>query len=246
MAAFATPEQGAEIEKQLEGIQLMGEAVGALFKGLGEELDELSDPGYSWVSMDTDQLPKNALPAGKDNSKTFNVWVGLAEENGEFRVGKVHNSDRSFASDGVHEVKVTSQQFSVLCVNPEATSNWVEFKKGEIPKNAVIGGTLSNKTKIYIGRGLVNNKILTPGFIYTDKEPHTLDAPWGGKVHSLEKFEILVVSKDQTKENESKELQLEVTERKKVEIPSNKGKEGKKEVSMKFYLEKQAATQSRP
>ena len=211
----------------MEGIQLMGEAVGALFKGFGEGVEEVSDPAYSWVTMDTDQLPRNAFPAGRDGSPDYNVWVGRAEENGEFRVGKVHNSDRYFASEGTYEKRVTSQPFSVLCVDPWTTFSWVAYKQGEIPKNAVIAGTSANKKNILVGRSVIN-RALTPGFVYTDNEPYILNALWGGgRVHSLEKFEILVVNKDETKENEMKQVESKVNEKKIEELNSIKQKDGK-------------------
>jgi len=253
MAAFAPPEQRAEIGKQMSEIQKMGETVGALFQGFGEECEELINPGYTWVKMESDELPEYALPAGKDQSDTFNVWVGKAEENGEVRVGKVHNKNRYFASEGKHESRVTSQPFYVLCVDPGAESEWVECKNGIIPKNAVIGDKSAEKGSLYVGRGYINRNItfinaLTPGFIFTDQEPFVLNALWGGgDVHSLDDFEILVVKKKEAQGNQIKDVKSKGKEEKIIEIhPSQQEEEEKTENTVYFYLEKQAPTEARP
>ena len=109
----------------------------------------------------------------------------------------------------MREKRVTSEPFSVLCVDPSADIEWVEYKEGDLPTGIVIGGTSTNGTKLYVGRGLVRNQ-LTPGMVFIDEEPYQLHALYGGKVNTMTAFEVLVI-KPEAKEviKESSEKQEE-------------------------------------
>ena len=131
----------------------MGEAMGPMFEGLAQASEALDAAPYHWVKMETNELPENALAAGKDQSEICNVFVGRAEVDGEPCVGKVHNNTRYYGSD-MREKRVTSLPFSVLCVDPSADIEWVEYKEGDLPTGIVIGGTSTNGTNLYAGRGL--------------------------------------------------------------------------------------------
>ena len=78
-------------------------------------------------------------PAGKDQSETYDVFVGRSEVDGEQCVGKVHNGTRYFGYD-MREKRITSEAFAVLCVDPNAEVEWVEYNNGELPSEVVVGG----------------------------------------------------------------------------------------------------------
>jgi hypothetical protein len=145
---------------------------------------------YQWVKMETDELPENALAAGKDQSDICNVFLGRAEVYGVPCVGKVHNGTRYYGVI-MMEKRVTSEPFSVLCVDPSANMEWVEYKNGELPDGVVIGGT--NGTNFYVGRGIVGNQLI-PGMVYGgDEKPYQLHALYDGKVNTMTAFEVLVI-----------------------------------------------------
>ena len=146
---------------------------------------------YQWVEMETDEMPENALASGKDQSEICNVFVGRAEVDGEPCVGKVHNGTRYYGVI-MMEKRVTSEPFSVLCVDPSANMEWVEYKNGELPDGVVIGGTSTNGTNLYVGRGIVRNQ-LTPGMVYIDEKPYQLHALYDGKVNTMTAFDVLVI-----------------------------------------------------
>ena len=55
-------------------------------------------------------------------------------------MGKVQNGTHYLGSE-VREKRVTSEAFSVLCVDSNADMEWVEYTNGELPDGVVIGGT---------------------------------------------------------------------------------------------------------
>jgi len=188
MAAFAPPKQGDEIQKQF---QQMGQAMGPMLEGLAKVAGSLDTVAYKWSKMDNDLLPENAIAVGKDQSDICNVFVGCTVVFGEPCVGKVHNGNRYFGMHGREHI-VSTEEFSVLCVDPDATMEWIEYTDEKIPNDAVIGGTLSTGENLYVARGYVNNQ-LTPGLVYTDSSPYELHALYNGRVNTLAKFDVLVV-----------------------------------------------------
>jgi len=154
-----------------------------------------ADRPYYWDDMNSEVLPENALAAGKDSSDTFNVFLGLGEDNGEYHMGKVHNVRRSIGY-GNSEVDVTHQKFSVLCVQPDAEVEWEKYEQGILPDEAVVGGRYDGQTH-FVGRGVVNDTI-TPG-VFVPGKSACLKVMYGGDHHELDKFEILIVRKDECK-----------------------------------------------
>ena len=57
----------------------MGEAMGPMFEGLAQVAGALDKTAYQWVEMESNELPENSFPAGKDQSETYNVFVGRSE-----------------------------------------------------------------------------------------------------------------------------------------------------------------------
>merc|ERR1719500_926356 len=177
-----------------------------MLQGLAPLADTLSNPGYEWIEMKSDKLPENAYPAGKDQGE--NVWVGRAGKNIIYSTGKDHNKVRYYENNG-KEVRVSSEPFHVLCVDPSTKVKWCHWTYQEedpqFPSNAVIGGTLANGSKLCVGRGMINNQ-LTPGLVYR----HTLVAVYGGEAHYLTNFDILVVETEE--EGAGAEIKKQVAE----------------------------------
>jgi len=121
--------------------------------------------------------------------------LGLGEDNGEYHMGKVHNVRRSI-ENGNSEVDVTHQKFSVLCIKPDAEVEWEKHEQGVLPDGAVIGGRYNGQTH-YVGRGVVKDTI-TPG-VYVPGKSACLKVMYGGDLHELDKFEILICRKDECK-----------------------------------------------
>jgi len=220
MAAFAPPEQAKEIEKQFEEMgKTMGPMLGVLAKGAGA----FNTPAYHWVDMNSDVLPENALAAGLDrayisisnletqrfDSGTPNVYVARVEIDGKFWAGKVHNGTRYCWKPDMGEKEVTSEPFSVLCVDPNAELEWVKydsraysyeiplFRDMVLPKGIVTAGK-----DCYVGRGHVygDKDKLTPGLIHTQnragKDKYSISMLFGGKAHREFDFEYLVIKSE--------------------------------------------------
>ena len=88
---------------------------------------------------------------------------------------------------------------------------WVEYNNGELPSEIVVGGGSTTGRNLYVGRRFVKNQ-LTPGMVYTDKEPYQLHALYDGKVNTMTTFEVLVIKP------EVKEAIIQSTEKQKVEV----------------------------
>ena len=87
--------------------------MGPMFEGLAKVAGELDTAPYQWVEMESDELPENALAAGKDRSEIGNVFLGHAVVDGEPCVGKVHNIIHYFGSD-MREKRVISEPFAFI------------------------------------------------------------------------------------------------------------------------------------
>jgi len=148
---------------------------------------------YKWKFMDSDFLPENAFPAGKDHSESLNVYVGrYAKDDETFAgIGKVHNSNR-YVGYGNDERSATSEKFSVLCVDPKAEVDWIDYEYGKLPENAVEGGIVDGQTQ-YVGRGTVENQLI-PG-MFVPIPMASLLVLYGGKVHQVKQFQVLTVKR---------------------------------------------------
>ena len=80
---------------------------------------------HTIVEMESNELPENALPAGKVQSETYNVFVRRAEVDEEQCVGKVHNGTHNFGSD-TREKRINTEAFAVLMLrwNGLSTTTW--------------------------------------------------------------------------------------------------------------------------
>ena len=87
--------------------------MGPMFEGLVQVAGVLDKTAYQWVKMESNELPENSFPAGKDQSETYNVFVGRAEVDVSQCVGKVGNGTRYLGSD-MREKRITSETLPVI------------------------------------------------------------------------------------------------------------------------------------
>eukprot|EP00092_Neocalanus_flemingeri_P100043 GFUD01127712.1.p2 GENE.GFUD01127712.1~~GFUD01127712.1.p2 ORF type:complete len:231 (+),score=72.29 GFUD01127712.1:83-775(+) len=156
--------------------------------------DDANEPIYEWKAMDDENVPKNALAVGKDQSETFNVFVGRGEVDGKFHLGKVHNGECYVVYEG-EEHKIIDDKFEVLCVADSDDDDyykmveWVDCEDGKVPSSNAVCCSKDGKGQ-YVGRGQTENQI-TPGKIVP--QDGCLYAPYGGRIHKLTKYEVLVI-----------------------------------------------------
>lgn len=195
MTALSPPEDAAAIK---EGMDQMGTVMGTLFEGVAQAAVEGSHEIptkdrkqiYEWVPMDTFEMPENALPAAKDHSDDWNVYVARAELDGKIRSGKAHiGYEKVYVAYLGEEKEIINEPYEVLCVHPDADVEWVECEDGNVPKGAVVGSVVDGK-KEFIGRGETQDQI-SPGRIVPDDG--CMYAPYGGKDEVLTKYEALVI-----------------------------------------------------
>eukprot|EP00092_Neocalanus_flemingeri_P033215 GFUD01036121.1.p1 GENE.GFUD01036121.1~~GFUD01036121.1.p1 ORF type:complete len:233 (+),score=70.61 GFUD01036121.1:43-741(+) len=155
--------------------------------------DDEGNGKWQWKAMDDENVPTNALAVGKDQSETFNVFVGRGEVDGKFHLGKVHNGECYVVYEG-EEHKINAGKFEVLCVADSDDDDyykmveWVDCEDGVVPSNAV--RCSKDGQGQYVGRGQTENQI-TPGKIVP--QDGCMYAPYGGRIHKLTKYEALVI-----------------------------------------------------
>jgi len=148
------------------------------------------NPMYEWVPVDNFDLPKNAVPASKDHSETYNVYLARVKVDGKLRFGKAHTGYKKVyvpQKDG--ELEVINEPFEVLVADPEASVKWVEIENGKVPEGAVVGSIVDGKVE-FIGRGDTKGTI-SPGKIVP--ADGCMYAPYGGKCETLTKYQALVI-----------------------------------------------------
>jgi len=148
------------------------------------------NPIYEWVPVDSWELPENALPASKDHSSTYNVFLARVKLDGKLRFGKAHIGYKAvFVPDIDGEKEVYEEPFEVLCVDPEASVEWVDLEDGKVPAGAVVGSIVDGKIE-FIGRGNTWGTYSPGKIVPADK---CMYAPYGGKCKVLTKYQALVI-----------------------------------------------------
>jgi len=148
-------------------------------------------PIYEWVPMDSWDMPENAVPAGKDHSDTDNIYLGRVKLDGKLRFGKVHTDyQKVYVADMEGEKEIIDEPFEVLCVDPEATVEWVTIEDGKVPAGAVVGSIVDGKVE-FVGRGYTNGEINAGKIVPADG---CMYAPYGGECHRLTKYQALVIT----------------------------------------------------
>lgn len=145
---------------------------------------------YTWEPMASNELPTNALPAGKD-ADGGDTFLGLGEVDGKLTMGKVQDNTRYIIYPrGIDEKVVTSESFSVLSINKDYEAVWEEHKKDHIPELAV-GEWIDGHT-LFAGRGFIENTSV-PGMFLPGRD--YLYALHDGSAQKLYNFEVLTVIK---------------------------------------------------
>jgi len=195
MAALAPPEDAEAIR---QGMDELGTVLGSLGESVAQTAVEASHTIptkdrkqlYEWVPMQGYDMPDNALPAAKDHSSEFNVYVARAEFEGHIRSGKVHADYKKvyIALDG-EEKEIIGEPYEVLCVHEDANVEWIECENGDVPVGAVVGSVVNGK-KEFVGRGPTSDQI-SPGRIVPDDG--CMYTPYGGQDKILTKYEALAI-----------------------------------------------------
>ena len=171
-------------------------------------------PELKWESVSDDLLPSNAFPAG-------------VAPNGEvLYVGRKQHRSHKYDNDGNSSIGyiVPSKKFlhvtlnSEVCfdneyeilVEEERVLEWGVYSCGEMPLNAVVGGTFV-KEQLFIGRTVIDSDIslgktskdekinlpeervlntqLVGSIMCRDK---CLSVPWDGKKYTFQLYEVLM------------------------------------------------------
>ena len=145
------------------------------------------------------KLPVGSFVARKDGERYYNhnYYVGRLERDGDNSIGRVRSRQYGFHRYYGHKgiERRTSGKFSVLCVELDAEIEWVEFKDGILPDNAVNGGIVDGQTQ-YVGRGTTHNQTIPGMFVPSDAKLQVL---YGGEVLELREFDVLVVTRNETR-----------------------------------------------
>ena len=159
-----------------------------LLSPLSSTMDPVEAP-YAWQKMDSAELPANALSAGKGSDDVFlaigdvdgKVCLGVVEGGSRYLVTKRHTDEATL---------VTTEDFSVLTVDPGADITWEAYKPGHVGLHAV--GVPADGNLLYVGRATLNG-VTTLGLFLPGRG--YIYAIHGGTVHKIsEDLEVLSVS----------------------------------------------------
>ena len=144
--------------------------------------------GLAWEKAKDGNVPKDAICGGWDSHTEEPLYIGRANEEGSFVVGKVQASKSALIAAAKEKV-LEFKEYEVL-VNPnnEVIINWAFTKDDTLLSNAVRVGEDSSAG--YIGRAIFNNDTI-PGNIPTDGE-YLVVAASDDKPASRRNFNILV------------------------------------------------------
>ena len=147
-------------------------------------------PLYEWVPVNSWVLPENAVPSAKDNSDTWNVFVGRASLHGKIRLAKVHiGYKKLYVAHCGKEEEIINEPFEVLCADSAATVEWKDFADGKVPARAIVGSIVDGRLE-FVGRGKTGTKISSEQIVPADG---CMYAPYGGKCITLTKYQALVI-----------------------------------------------------
>ena len=173
-------------------------------------------PEIKWESVSDDPLPSNAFPAGVAPDGEV-LYVGRIQhrsskyENGHSSIGYIVPSKKCLHV-ALSEELCCHRDYEILVEGTEKNVfEWGVYSCGEVPLNAIVGGTFVDK-QLFIGRTVVDNdislgetseheKINLPEqrvsdtqFIgeIQDKDGY-LSVPWDGKEYTYQLYEVLMM-----------------------------------------------------
>ncbi|KAF2904886.1 hypothetical protein ILUMI_01288 [Ignelater luminosus] len=137
-----------------------------------------------WVSSNGGNVPPNAFVGGQD-SNGEPLYVIRSNFQGGNIPGKLVSSHRTaYVPWGGAENPVP--QYEVLC---DCNARWVPCSGGNIPPNAITGGTSETGEPLYIGR-VQHQGSITCGKV--QRSHGTCYIPFGGQEMSFPQYEILI------------------------------------------------------
>ena len=184
-------------------------------------LSHLTYPKENWVKIFSHQLPSNAFPAGIAPDGEA-LYIGRAEQfNSEYDrndeiPGHVTPSAMQFhfTWDQLEHIYDYSDGFEILVTEDKNLLEWIVDSRGNVPKNAVIGGRGEFSRLYYIGRTLTgsdpsigedrndaciklpNKRAANTQLVgKIDGSRGHLCVGWNGDEYCYEKYEVLVLRK---------------------------------------------------
>ncbi|VDD82800.1 unnamed protein product [Mesocestoides corti] len=137
---------------------------------------------YQWVGDSNGDVPKNAIVGGIAGDGEP-LYVCRQEIEDEMCAGKIHNGHGcAYIPYGGKEHSV--EQYEVLVYQ------WVGDSKGNVPKNAIVGGIVGDGAPLYVCKQKIEDEMCAGkvhnghGFAYI---------PYGGKEHPVEQYQVLVL-----------------------------------------------------
>merc|ERR1711970_482856 len=147
-------------------------------------------PVYQWVPVENWNMPKDAIPAAKDASDYWNIFIGRTALQGKIRLAKIHTIYRKlYVAHRGKEEEIINEPFEVLCADKGAKVEWKAFADGKVPARAVLGSIVDGRLE-FVGRGKTRNEISVGAIVPSDG---CMYAPYGGKCETLTKYEALVI-----------------------------------------------------
>jgi len=147
-------------------------------------------PIYQWVPVEKWNLPENAIPAAKDASDHWNIFIGRTSLHGKIRLAKIHTGYKKlYVPHHGKEEEVIGEPFEVLCADKGAKVEWKEFSNGKVPTRAVLGSIVDGRLE-FVGRGKTSNEISVGAIVPSDG---CMYSPYGGRCITLTKYEALVI-----------------------------------------------------
>lgn len=152
-----------------------------------EVIETVEITTVSWVPAAGGEVPEGSLVGGNDNGE--DIIVARASYEGALLPGKL------IAAHGVCYIpwggeEHAEEQYETLVVSQDAVS-WVPSNGGEIPENAIPGGTALDGETLYVGR-TQHEDTLTVGKFHPSHE--TLYISYGGAEIGFPVFEVLVLN----------------------------------------------------
>jgi len=147
-------------------------------------------PIYQWVPVENWNMPKDAIPAAKDASDYWNIFIGRTALQGKIRLAKIHTIYKKlYVAHRGKEEEIINEPFEVLCADKGAKVEWKAFADGKVPARAVLGSIVDGRLE-FVGRGKTRNEISVGAIVPSDG---CMYAPYGGKCETLTKYEALVI-----------------------------------------------------
>ncbi|XP_032529287.2 uncharacterized protein LOC116779196 [Danaus plexippus] len=138
----------------------------------------------SWVKASNGDAPANSLVAGYDVTGEP-IYVARAEHEGDLVPGKLVSSHKgAFLPWGGKEI--SKKEYEVLI---KSNNQWVPYRGGYVPANALKAGRTKNGETLYVGR-VHYLKSITPGKVHPSHVACYIS--YDGKELNFSDYEVLL------------------------------------------------------